>query len=96
MKSLQRERFVTAHEIAVRKGYKDLVHILEPKFHHIIPSTSLDKLESKVHHLMLDLAGDKVIPISYSPPPYSRREYKLKPTTFRLQNTPFGSPSYQS
>lgn len=60
MKSLKREGFITAHEIAVCKGYNDLVSILEPKAYHIIPSSSLEKLETNVHSLMQKLAGDKV------------------------------------
>lgn len=60
MKSLEREGFITAYEIAVREGYNDLVAILEPKLYHIIPSDSLSKLEDMVHSLMRNLAGDKV------------------------------------
>lgn len=74
MKSLEREGFITAHEIAVRKGYDDLVPILEPKPHHIIPGNSLQTLEGNVHSLMQSLAGDKVSQ-SYCFPSHHAREY---------------------
>lgn len=60
MKSLKKDGFVTAHDIALRKGYDDLIPILKPKPHHIIPSNSLEKLEKNVHNLMQGLARDKV------------------------------------
>lgn len=64
MKSLKREGLITAHGIAVRKGYNDLIPILKPNLYHIIPSNSLSKLENDVHNLMQKLAGDKVSKIA--------------------------------
>lgn len=73
MKSLEREGFITAHEIAVRKGHTNLVPILEPKLYHIISSDSLEKLEKKVHTLMQSLVGDKVSTITIPLYNFSRK-----------------------
>lgn len=81
MKSLEREGLITAHEIAVRKGYNDLVPILEPKLYHIIPSSSLEKLEANVHNLMQNLAGDKVSKIALICPILSGKSNTYSPTT---------------
>lgn len=65
---------MTAHEIAVRKGYNDLVPILEPKLYHIIPSSSLEKLETNVHNLMQNLAGDKVSKVAIICPIFQEKK----------------------
>lgn len=60
IKSLRRERFVTAYEIAKAKGYEDLIPILEPRIHHSVPDDTLVKLEQHVHDLLRRLEGNKV------------------------------------
>lgn len=60
IKSMQRERFVTAYEIAKAKGYEDLIPILEPRIHHPVPDDTLVKLEQQVHDLLRRLEGNKV------------------------------------
>ena len=60
IKSLRRERFVTAYEIAKAKGYEDLISILEPRIHHSVPEDTLVKLEQQVHDLLRRLEGNKV------------------------------------
>lgn len=60
IKSLRRERFVTAYEIAKDKGYEDLIPILEPRIHHSVPEDTLEKLEQHVHDLLRRLEGNKV------------------------------------
>lgn len=90
MKSLKREGFTTAHEIAVCKGYNDLVPILEPKSYHIIPSSSLEKLETSVHNLMQKLAGDKVFysyPIFQENLKYLLTHYSFPPLDYETRNS---------
>ena len=52
-----REGFVTAQDIAARRGHESLIAILEPKMHHNIAADKLEKLESHLHHMMRRLAG---------------------------------------
>lgn len=57
MKSHRRENFVTARDIALRRGYERLIGILEPNTHHNIAADKLDRLEVHLHDLMRSLAG---------------------------------------
>lgn len=60
IKSLRRERSVTAYEIAKAKGYEGLLPILEPRIYHSFPDDTLEKLEQHVHDLLRRLEGNKV------------------------------------
>ena len=57
MKSHRRENFVTARDVALRRGYERLISILEPNIHHNIAADKLDRLEVYLHDLMRRLAG---------------------------------------
>jgi hypothetical protein len=57
MKSQRRENFVTARDVAVRRGHEGLIGILEPKIHYKIAADELDRLEIHLHDLMRRLAG---------------------------------------
>ena len=60
MKSLKREGFVTAQDIAVEKGLNDIASLLAPCVYHRITRETLATLESRVHRLMQELARENV------------------------------------
>lgn len=57
LKSSSREGSVTAKDIARDRGCHMLLPILEPLIHHDIPAHDLNRLETYVHELMIQLAG---------------------------------------
>lgn len=67
MRSLEREGYVTAQDIARGKGYDKLARLLEPRIHHPIPRDILEKLERRVHDLMRTVAGTLVRYLIVSP-----------------------------
>ena len=66
MKSLEREGFVTAQDVAHKKGYAELALLLEPKICHPVAKDILEKLESRLHHLMKTVAGKMVVDSPFS------------------------------
>lgn len=60
MRSLEREGYVTAQDIARNRGYDQLALLLEPRIHHPIPREILEKLELRVHDVMRTVVGTSV------------------------------------
>jgi hypothetical protein len=51
---------MTAQQIAAANGHQRLVELFEPQIEHRLLSEAIDKLETQLHDLMYERAGDKV------------------------------------
>ena len=67
MRSLERDGYVTAQDIARKRGYNQLALLLEPRIHHSIHRDILEKLELGVHDVMKTVAGTLVRYFGVSP-----------------------------
>ena len=64
MKAQQREGFRTAKDIAIQRSRHALIAMLEPRIYHDIAANALEKMETRLHEFMCEVAGKAVsVPI---------------------------------
>ena len=64
MRAHQREGFRTAQDVAIQRSHDALIPILEPKIYHDVAAHALEKMETRVHAFMREMAGNAVsVPI---------------------------------